>query len=96
MRLPTSSSPVTFRLDRKTRSRLEVRAEEFGCSPGEYARAVLKAHLDNEELARVLAVLESLGEHHDERTELLSRRLEALCNEVATLRKDFNQAVDRP
>ena len=86
---------ISFRISGKALEALERRAEEFKASPGEYSRAVIDGHLNNDESRRIVELIEALSEQHERLSEILCEQLDQLTAEVTTLRRDFNVAVGR-
>jgi hypothetical protein len=95
MRHRGQTRTVSFRLSGKPLDALERRAEEFKISPGEYSRAVIDGHLNNEESRRILELIEALSEQHVRLSEILCDQMQRLTDELTALRRDFNQAVGK-
>jgi hypothetical protein len=86
---------VSFRLSGKPLEALERRAEDFKVSPGEYSRAAVEGHLNNDESRRILELIEALSEQHARLSEILCEQMQRLTDELTALRRDFNIAVGR-
>ena len=95
MRHRGQTRTISFRLSGKALGTLERRAEEFKVSLGEYSRAVIDGHLNNDESRRILELIEALSEQHLRLSEVLCDQMQRLTDEVTALRRDFNLAVGR-
>lgn len=95
MRHRGRSQTVSFRLSGKALEELERRAEGFKISPGEYSRAAIDGHLNNDESRQIRQWIEALAEQHERLSGILCDQMQRLTDELAALRRDFNIAVGR-
>ena len=96
MRHRGESQSISFRMSGTAVKKLAELSEAQRVSLGEFSRAVVLRHLqDQDEFRRVVEMIEALSQHHRRQTETLGQTIEELSSEVAALRKDFNRAVGK-